>query len=335
MKRRWLFNFFLLAFYSSAAACGRSTLPSVLSDAEFWRLATEMSEPAGAFTHSDNLVSNEIHFVHMLRMLRPAGGVYVGVGPEQNFSYLARIQPEMAFIVDIRRENRNLHLLYKALFELSTDRADFLSRLFSRARPAGVGPETPVVDLFARYASLRAERALFDANGAAIRDRLVRARGFPLSEQDLASIEYARAAFYADGPDIHYGRSRPDDAPGPGYRALMTAPDVRGEHRTYLASEQAFAFVRGLHAKNLIVPLVGNFAGPTTIRRVSDYVRSHGASVSAFYSSNVEVYLNREGVAAFCGNLLALPSASRTWFIGSKRMIPMVAKLKSCQAPAS
>ena len=40
------------------------------------------------------------------------------------------------FIVDVRLENRSLHLLYKALFELSTDRADFVSRLFSRGAPA-------------------------------------------------------------------------------------------------------------------------------------------------------------------------------------------------------
>ena len=46
-------------------------------------------------------------------------GVYIGVGPEQNFSYIARLRPTIAFIVDIRLENRNLHLLHKAVIELS------------------------------------------------------------------------------------------------------------------------------------------------------------------------------------------------------------------------
>jgi hypothetical protein len=37
-------------------------------------------------------------------------------------------------VLDIRRQNMLEHLTYKALFEMSTDRADFLSRLFSRQR---------------------------------------------------------------------------------------------------------------------------------------------------------------------------------------------------------
>ena len=70
-------------------------------------------------------------------LIQARGGVYIGVGPEQNFTYIARLRPSTAFIIDIRRENRSLHLLYKALFEISRDRADFVSRLFSPARPAG------------------------------------------------------------------------------------------------------------------------------------------------------------------------------------------------------
>ena len=66
-------------------------------------------------------------YVHLARVLRSTGGIYIGVGPEQNFSYIARLGPAMAFIIDIRQRNRNLHLLYKALFEMSTDRAEFLS----------------------------------------------------------------------------------------------------------------------------------------------------------------------------------------------------------------
>ena len=64
--------------------------------------------------------------------------VYLGVGPEQNFTYIAALKPRMAFIVDIRRGNLQLHLMYKALFELSADRADFIFRLFSRKRPEGL-----------------------------------------------------------------------------------------------------------------------------------------------------------------------------------------------------
>ena len=66
------------------------------------------------------------------------GGVYLGVAPDQNFTYMVAVRPRMAFILDIRRGNLLQHLLYKAVFELSADRAEFVSMLFSKPRPAGL-----------------------------------------------------------------------------------------------------------------------------------------------------------------------------------------------------
>jgi hypothetical protein len=207
-------------------------LPSRLTDEEFWRLSTELAEPPGYFRHSDNLVSNEPLFAHTIRLLRPRAGVYIGVGPEQNFSYIARLEPELAFIVDIRQQNRSLHLMYKALFEASADRADFVSRLFSRPRPAGVDANTSVHDLFTAFAAAAGSSSLFDDTLRLVREHLQTTHGFPLTPYDVAWIEYALKAFLADGPEIHYARSRPDDAPEPSYRALMTATDLGGQSRS-------------------------------------------------------------------------------------------------------
>jgi hypothetical protein len=311
------------------------TLPTMLSDDEFWRLSTSLSEPAGVFAHSENLVSNEPRFVHMIRVLRASDGVYIGVGPEQNFSYIARLRPSMAFIVDIRQENRNLQLMYKALFEISTDRADFLSRLFSRERPSGLRSRATVQDLFAAYATAKAPRALRDANVRLVRARLLDVHRLPLTSEDLGWIEHVLDAFHAAGPEIHYSsRSDPNDSPGPSYRALMTAPDLGGHSRSYLASDEDFAFVKTLESTNRIVPIVGDFGGPAAIRKLGDYIRQHEGSVTAFYASNVEVYLNRHKLGTFCGNLATLPYSSRTWFIGSKDMQPFSTKLKSCSPAA-
>jgi hypothetical protein len=323
-----------VAFTGCAWRSDGGRLPSRLSDDEFWQLSTELSEAPGVFKHSDNLVSNEPLFPYTIRLLRPRGGVYIGVGPEQNFSYIARLEPEMAFIVDIRQQNRSLHLLYKALFEVSADRAEFVSRLFGRPRPAGLDGETSVHDLFTAFAAVAGSSPLYDANARLVRERLLTTHGFPLAPYDVQWIEYALKAFFADGPEIHYARSRPEDAPEPSYRALMTATDLGGQSRSYLSSEEAFAFVKELHAKNLIVPIVGDFGGPTAIKRLGDYLRQRNGVVSAFYSSNVEVYLNRQQAAAFCENLAALPTASHTVFIGSKGQRPLSAKLLACQGPA-
>jgi len=317
---------------TAATACRHSALPERLSDAEFWRLATELSEPPGAFTHSDNLVSNESLFADTMRTLRSRGGAYIGVGPEQNFSYIAEIQPLVAFVVDVRAENRNLHLLYKALFELSADRADFVSRLFSRERPAAVGPDTSVQEMFATYATVAPERRLREENGRLVRERLIGVHRFALEPRDLAWIDYAFDAFYADGPDIHYARLLPHDPPGPSYRTLMTATDVTRTSRSYLASENSFRIVKDLQSRNLIVPVIGDFGGPAALRHTGDYIRQHGQTLSAFYGSNVEVYLNKEKNAAFCVNLTRLPYNWNTYFIGSKGKQPLRLKVSACRA---
>jgi hypothetical protein len=57
------------------------------------------------------------------------GGAYLGVGPDQNFSYIADIRPAVAFIVDIRRDNLLLHLLFKALFADAGTRVEYLAGL--------------------------------------------------------------------------------------------------------------------------------------------------------------------------------------------------------------
>src|SRR5438874_3632711 len=152
--------------FSLTRVWSAAELPAQLTDEVFWQLVTEFSEPSGRFP-SDNFVSNELATQRVLSELtkaRKAGGAYVGVGPEQNFTYIVALQPKIAFIVDIRRQNMIEHLMYKALIELSSDRADFLSRLFSRARPADVGRDSSVVTLFDGLRDTEADPAMYDQN---------------------------------------------------------------------------------------------------------------------------------------------------------------------------
>jgi hypothetical protein len=315
---------------ASIGGCRRSTLPSALSDGELWDLSTNLSEPAGAFTISDNLVSNEPHFAEAVRRLAPKGGVYVGVGPEQNFSYIARLRPAMAFIVDIRRENLDLHLLYKALFEMSSDRSEFVSLLFSRPRPATLGPNATVDDIFRAFAKVRSSGEQHDRTAALVRERLTRIRKLPLLPPDLDWIERALQAFYEDGPEINYYGSRDVDAVRPAYRDLMTKQDLSGQYRSFLANEEGFRVVKQLHASNLIVPVVGDFAGRDAFRKIGQYVRSHNSRVWAVYGSNVGVYLTNQQTRTFCRNLALLPVPSNASFIDSRSVRSMNAKLNGC-----
>src|SRR4029453_18713482 len=102
------------------------------------------------------------------------GGVYLGVGPEQNFTYIVALKPRIAFIFDIRRENLLEHLMYKALFEFSSDRVDFLSRLFPRKPSPGLKSLPSTAALFAAFAAATPDAALFTKNLREIKNNLTK-----------------------------------------------------------------------------------------------------------------------------------------------------------------
>jgi hypothetical protein len=294
-----------------------------LSDRDFWRLVEDASEDDGYF-RSDNLLSNEETFQHVIPTLErvvPNGGVYVGVGPDQNFTYITAIQPKMAFVVDIRRQNMLLHLMYKALLELSPDRTAFLSRLFSREMPADVEVDAEPRSLFEALASSPASSSLFERNLRAITRQLVDVHGFTLSDEDLASIEYVYRAFFSAGPDLRY--SFPRQGYGgrwfPSYAELMMETDAAGVAHSYLADEETFQALRGYELNNLLVPVVGDFGGEKALRTIGRYLRARGATVTLFYTSNVEQYLFQNGDAwrRFFDNLAALPTDGQSLVLRS------------------
>jgi hypothetical protein len=301
-------------------------LPTRLTDQEFWKLVTDFSEPDGTF-RSDNLLSNEqwLQYVipDLLKTAKP-NRVYMGVGPEQNFTYMVALKPAMAFIVDIRRGNLDLHLVYKALFEMSTDRADFVSKLFSRKRPAGLTEKSTAEEIFDAFVDVDRSDALYSDNLKAIQDLLVKKHGFALSDIDQSGLEYVYSAFSMFGPKLQYSSTNNGFFGGgqvqPSYADLMAATDADNVGRSYLASEENFRVLKDLEAKNLLVPVVGNFAGPKAIRSVGRYVKEKGGIVSAFYLSNVEMYLSQDGLmSAFCRNVAMLPLDESSTFIRSLR----------------
>ena len=300
-------------------------LPAELSDKEFWQLIVDLSESDGHF-EDENFVSNELGYQRVMQRLQEAvrpGGVYVGVGPEQNFSYVAALRPKMAFVLDIRRQNMIEHLMYKALFELSEDRADFLSRLFSRPRPAGLERHSSAADLFQAFGTASADRQLFDETLARMLDVLIRQHRFGLTADDQAALRKVFTAFYESGPNIRYV-FRGTAELHPTYAQLMTALED-GRNWSYLASSDSFDHIRTMQRKNLIVPVVGDFAGPKALRALGVYVRRHGDTVNVFYTSNVEANLFRAGTwKAFYENAGTLPVHEagvivRTFFAATAR----------------
>jgi hypothetical protein len=298
-----------------------NALPSRLSDTEFWSLIEQVSEPGGFF-RSDNILSNELAFQTVIpTLLRTTrrDAVYLGVGPEQNFTYIAALEPRMAIIFDIRRGNLHMHMLYKALFELSADRAEFVSRLFSKPRPRGLDTTVTADSLFNAIWYVATDTALYRRNLAAVKSHLTKTHGFPLTADDLAGIDYVYDAFYYGGPGVDYSYPRAQNNNRyPNYADLMVANDGRGMQRSFLASEAIFRRIKDMETRNVIVPVVGDFGGPSAIRAVGDYLRSRNATVSAIYVSNVEQYLFQgDSWRRYYESVATLPIDSTTTFIRS------------------
>src|SRR3954463_6907619 len=103
----------LIGLGSLLASAPRPHPPAQSPPPSFAQTIASLSERGGYFD-TDNLISNESSYLQVMpdlerRSIR--GGAYIGVGPDQNFSYIAQTRPAIAFIVDIRRDNLLLHLL--------------------------------------------------------------------------------------------------------------------------------------------------------------------------------------------------------------------------------
>ena len=202
-----------LVWAPGASRAAFDPLPSHLSDQEFWSLSEMASEANGEF-QSDNFLSNErgyqVVIPDLIATAKP-GRVYLGVGPEQNYPYIIALKPALAVIFDVRRGNLHEQLLYKSLFEMSSDRVDFLSRLFSRPKPDGLTAKSSIEDIMDAFMRVTPTQERYQANLDAVGGWLTKHHGFALHPDDLAGIDYVyKTAFFNGGPNlvIQHGRPR-------------------------------------------------------------------------------------------------------------------------------
>ena len=281
----------------------------------FANMVAGLSERPGYFD-TDNLISNERSYLHVVPELRALAGrngrgVYLGVGPDQNFSYIAHLRPSLAIVIDIRRENLLLHLLFKALFAEAESRVEYLAMLTGRSIPLPVADwkRHSIQDI---VGYIDRARPLADADLRATRSRLTRlidSFGVPLTDSDRATIDRFHRRFIAEGLSLQFNTlGRPPQYDYPALRELLLEVDAHGMRRSYLASEVDFQFVKRLQAEDRIVPIVGDLSGATALTAVARFLAQANLQVAAFYTSNVEFYLFRGGrFADFIENLRRLP----------------------------
>jgi hypothetical protein len=304
----------------AAAAKTQPRAPESLTAAEFARLSRDLSEEGGYF-FSDNFTSNEtsyLHIVDKLKQLAAPGGAYLGVGPEQNYTYIAKLRPQIAFLLDIRRQAIIQHLMYKAVFHLAPTRAQFLARLLSRPLPRenAFSAGASLNELLAYFAKTSADEKFYAANLIALHKTIQEDFQFPLTNSDKASLEYVYKSFRTDGLEIAFRMDGAWSNYFPSLQEMLTQTDLKGNPGNFLASVEDYDFVRGMHAKNLIIPVVADFGGKPALIRVGEYLRQQGLTVTAFYTSNVEQYLfDGASFTDFANNVRKLPLTEKSLFI--------------------
>ena len=160
------------------------------------------------------------------------------------------------------------------------------------------------------------DSALAVKTHARIVELLTRTHRFTFSAEESAQLSSVFEAFVAYGPSIS---TRGGGGGGNNYSfADLTgwSLDETGQPQSFLSTDEHYQSVRSLHVRNLIVPISGDFGGPKALRAIGAYLRKNGATVSAFYVSNVEQYLFQDGKQrAFYDNVAALPLDAKSVFI--------------------
>jgi hypothetical protein len=308
----WLFRArSVAAFFVCAVVLAAAVPVTPKEHHSFAALITRLSEPGGYFD-SDNLISNETSYLHVMAKLKEIGvhgGVYVGVGPDQNFTYIAKIKPRAAVIIDIRRDNLLQQFLFKALFEHARNRIEYLCLLFGKPFPKEHGWEQRGIKELADYIDNTASDQKLFARTTKEAAQMVRTFDADVSTNDLEVIERIEKAFFESGLDIRYSSHfRPPRSIYPTYRDLLLEHDLSGNLGNYLNTEEDFKFLKKMQEQDLIIPIVGDLAGPKALKAIGAYIAELKEHVSAFYTSNVEFYLSREGTfEKFAENVKSLP----------------------------
>ena len=316
--------FGLLAVSGAGLARGVATrgiqVVTVRDDTSFAGTVARLSEAPGYFD-SDNLISNETSYLHAVTHLRSIGvrgGAYIGVGPDQSFSYIAAIRPTVAFMIDIRRDNLLMHLMFKSLFQRSRNRLEYLARWTGRLVPDDVRTwDGASIDSILSYV----DSLPIDPTGAETDSmiRTVRAYGVPFVAVDTSTLRRFHNEFIRQGLDLQFTSSgRAPRFYYPTLRQLILERDLEGNRASYLANEESWRFLKDLEARNRVIPVTGDLAGSKAFPAISREIAARKEHVSALYVSNVEMYIWRDGsFKTFAANAARLPRDERSVIIRS------------------
>ena len=170
--------------------------------------------------------------------------------------------------------------------------------------------------MVAAIESSEPDETLFARNLEETFEHIEKDLGFPLDAKDRNVIEFTYRSFFEEQLGLRFkSHGRPPMPYHPTYRSLLLARDPAGRPAHFLSRPDDYDHVRRLALTGRLVPIVGDFAGPSALKAVAKFAREQDEVVTAFYVSNVEFYLLRGGLfPSYVENVRALPLAPTSVF---------------------
>jgi hypothetical protein len=222
------------------------------------------------------------------------GGGYVGVGIDQNYSFIAHAKSEWVWLFDYDPTVVRLHHVLRAIVLDSPTRADFVSHF------EAANKDKTLALLSATYAGL-AERAAYREIFGVSRAGLLGYYGHQMAGE-IAIPDITRAPTAdPETPERAAGVKIGQDLPDPTYG--------------WLATEEAYQYIRTLYQQGRIKLLKGDMLANNTMQGIAAAAKALNVTVRVYYPSNAPECWPH--TSQYKKNLLALPFDEQSVIIQS------------------
>lgn len=193
------------------------------------------------------------------------GGGYAGVGIDQNYSFIATARSEWAWLFDYDPTIVRLHHVLRAVILDSPDRATFLSHF----EP---GAKEKVLALLSETYKKTPELAAYREIYAISRSGLHKYYEFQINHK-------------VPVPDIVKAPTAGADAPLR-KAGVMVGDDVEDPTFGWLATEDAYQYIRTLYQQDRIHLLKGDMLKEKTMQGIGAAAKKLGVTIRVYYPSN-------------------------------------------------
>lgn len=277
----------------------------------FFELLKWLDEPPTGPSSADNLMTNEDSLASVMDQIRsesPPGTVFLGVGPDQNYTFIATARPIEAYLLDYRKKNQLLHLMHLALIAKSPNRIDYLENYW--ARRVKVGLISPPNDdhskttekLLLLFRRSELDQQFLAQNIGDVMSELLNSQF--LDANEIEEVGRIQKRLAGPGPEARFLALKMY----PTIASLISMKTRAGKPGHWLAGDDYYQEVRELCFQQKIYPVVGDWSGQLCLKKLAAHLNSTEKKVGLVYISDVEFFLLRGNrFSHYIENLARLP----------------------------